>query len=125
MMSLYRRRRLGNQIVLGLSLTATAIGLGWLAVILGTLVYRGASGLSLAVFTQMTPPPGSDGGLLNPIVGSLILTVLAIAIGTPIGILAGTYLAEYGRFSPAGPDRAFHQRHPAQRTVDRGRPVRL
>jgi phosphate transport system permease protein len=99
MMSLYRRRRLGNQIVLGLSLTATAIGLGWLAVILGTLVYRGASGLSLAVFTQMTPPPGSDGGLLNPIVGSLIMTALAVAIGTPIGILAGTYMAEYGRFS--------------------------
>ncbi|HEY4922180.1 MAG TPA: phosphate ABC transporter permease PstA [Xanthobacteraceae bacterium] len=98
-MSLYRRRRLGNQIVLGLSLTATAIGLGWLAVILGTLVYRGASGLSLAVFTQMTPPPGSDGGLLNPIVGSLIMTALAVAIGTPIGILAGTYMAEYGRFS--------------------------
>jgi phosphate transport system permease protein len=99
MMDLYRRRRLRNQIVLGLSFTATAIGLGWLAVILGTLVYRGASGLSLAVFTEMTPPPGSDGGLLNPIVGSLILTALAILIGTPIGILAGTYMAEYGRFS--------------------------
>ena len=99
MMSLYRRRRLGNQIVLGLSLLATGIGLGWLAVILGTLLYKGASGLSLSVFTEMTPPPGSDGGLLNPIVGSLILTTIAVAIGTPIGILAGTYMAEYGRFS--------------------------
>ena len=98
-MSLYRRRRLGNQIVLGLSLLATGIGLGWLAVILGTLLYKGASGLSLSVFTEMTPPPGSDGGLLNPIVGSLILTTIAVAIGTPIGILAGTYMAEYGRFS--------------------------
>src|SRR5207237_8185243 len=57
------------------------------------------SGLSLAVFTEMTPPPGSDGGLLNPIVGSLILTGLAVAIGTPLGILAGTYMAEYGRYA--------------------------
>ena len=55
------------------------------------------SGLSLAVFTEMTPPPGSDGGLLNAIVGSLIMTVLAVLIGTPVGILAGTYMAEYGR----------------------------
>src|SRR5246127_22944 len=99
MMDLYRRRRLGNQIVLGLSFTATAIGLGWLAVILGTLVYEGLSGLSLAVFTEMTPPPGSDGGLLNAIFGSLIITILAILIGTPIGILAGTYMAEYGKYA--------------------------
>jgi phosphate transport system permease protein len=61
------------------------------------LVYEGLSGLSPAVFTQMTPPPGADGGLLNPIIGSLMLTILAIAIGTPIGILAGTYMAEYGK----------------------------
>jgi phosphate transport system permease protein len=66
--------------------------------ILGELLWQGFSGLSLAVFTEMTPPPGSAGGLLNPIVGSLILTVLAIVIGTPIGILAGTYMAEYGRY---------------------------
>src|SRR6185503_92358 len=65
--------------------------------ILGELVYQGFAGLSLAVFTEMTPPPGADGGLLNPIIGSLILTVLAVAIGTPIGMLAGTYMAEYGR----------------------------
>ncbi len=98
-MGLYRRRRLRNQIVIGLSFGATAIGLGWLAVILGTLLWQGASGLSLQVFTEMTPPPGSDGGLLNPIVGSLFLTVIAVFIGTPIGILAGTYMAEYGRYS--------------------------
>jgi phosphate transport system permease protein len=98
-MGLYQRRRLRNQIVIGLAFGATAIGLGWLAVILGTLVFEGASGLSLKVFTEMTPPPGADGGLLNPIVGSLIMTLLAIFIGTPIGILAGTYMAEYGRFS--------------------------
>jgi len=62
------------------------------------LLWEGFSGLSLAVFTEMTPPPGADGGLLNPIIGSLILTVLAVLIGTPIGILAGTYMADYGRY---------------------------
>jgi len=62
------------------------------------LLWKGFSGLSVAVFTQMTPPPGSSGGLLNPIIGSLILTVLAVVIGTPVGILAGTYMAEYGRY---------------------------
>ncbi len=98
-MSRYRWRRLRNTVVVALSLGATALGLGWLVLILGSLVFQGLSGLSLGVFTQMTPPPGSDGGLLNPIVGSLILTALAIAIGTPIGIMAGTYMAEYGRFS--------------------------
>jgi phosphate transport system permease protein len=98
-MDLYQRRRLTNQIVLGLSFAATAIGLGWLAIILGTLLFKGASGLSIEVFTEMTPPPGSDGGLLNPIVGSLIMTTIAVAIGTPIGILAGTYMAEYGRYA--------------------------
>ena len=65
--------------------------------ILGALLWEGFSGLSLAVFTEMTPPPGADGGLLNPIVGSLIMTILAVLIGTPVGILAGTYMAEYGR----------------------------
>jgi phosphate transport system permease protein len=98
-MDLYARRRFRNRIVLGLSICATGIGLGWLVLILGTLVYEGLSGLSLAVFTEMTPPPGSDGGLLNPMVGSLMLTVLAIAIGTPIGIMAGTYMAEYGKYA--------------------------
>jgi len=95
--SRYRSRRRRNGIATGLALGATAVGLGWLVLILGALLWQGFSGLSLAVFTEMTPPPGSAGGLLNPIVGSLILTVLAVAIGTPIGILAGTYMAEYGR----------------------------
>jgi phosphate transport system permease protein len=95
---LYATRRRRNGIMLGLSLAATLLGLGWLVVILVVLLWEGFSGLSLAVFTEMTPPPGADGGLLNPIFGSLILTVLAVLIGTPIGILAGTYMAEYGRY---------------------------
>src|SRR4051812_34185641 len=100
---LYAGRRRRNRITMGLSLGATLLGLGWLVLILGELLWQGFSGLSLAVFTEMTPPPGADGGLLNPIVGSLILTVLAVLIGTPIGILAGTYMAEYGRY-----DRLTH-----------------
>ena len=83
--------------MMGLAYAATLFGLGWLVLILGVLLWEGFSGLSLQVFTEMTPPPGGAGGLLNPIVGSLMLTVLAVAIGTPIGILAGTYMAEYGR----------------------------
>ena len=90
-----RRRR--NTIAKGLALAATAFGLGWLVLILGVLLYEGVGGLSLAVFTENTPPPGSAGGLLNAIAGSLAMTVLAVLIGTPIGVLAGTYLAEYGR----------------------------
>jgi phosphate transport system permease protein len=82
---------------MSLSILATALGLGWLVWILGTLLWEGFSGLSLAVFTEMTPPPGSGGGLLNPIVGSLMMTGIAVLIGTPLGILAGTYMAEYGR----------------------------
>jgi len=98
MNKLYAARRRRNQIAMGLSLAATLVGLGWLVLILGALLWQGFSGLSLAVFTEMTPPPGSAGGLLNPIMGSLILTILAVLIGTPIGILAGTYMAEYGRY---------------------------
>jgi phosphate transport system permease protein len=94
----YAGRRIRNGIATGLSLAATAFGLGWLVLILGALLWKGFSGLSVAVFTQMTPPPGSAGGLLNPIAGSLVMTVLAVLIGTPIGILAGTYMAEYGRY---------------------------
>jgi phosphate transport system permease protein len=93
----YAGRRRKNSITMALSLAATAFGLGWLVMILGVLLYEGFSGLSLAVFTEMTPPPGSQGGLLNAIMGSIVLTGLAVLIGTPIGILAGTYMAEYGR----------------------------
>jgi phosphate transport system permease protein len=94
----YTRRRRRNAIAKALALAATLVGLGWLVLILGALLWQGFGGLSPAVFTEMTPPPGSAGGLLNPIIGSLILTVLAVVIGTPIGILAGTYMAEYGRY---------------------------
>jgi phosphate transport system permease protein len=93
----YSSRRRRNVIAMALAYAATAFGLGWLVLVLGALLWKGFSGLSIAVFTEMTPPPGSAGGLLNPIAGSLILTFLAVLIGTPIGILAGTYLAEYGR----------------------------
>jgi phosphate transport system permease protein len=95
--ALYARRRRRNVITMALSLAATAFGLGWLVLILGVLLYEGFGGLSLKVFTEMTPPPGGDGGLLNPILGSLMLTALAVVIGTPLGMLAGTYMAEYGR----------------------------
>jgi phosphate transport system permease protein len=94
----YTARRRTDAITTTLAVGATLLGLGWLALILGSLLWNGFSGLSPAVFTQMTPPPGASGGLLNPILGSLLLTVLAVAIGTPIGILAGTYMAEYGRY---------------------------
>jgi phosphate transport system permease protein len=94
---LYTRRRRSNGIAMGLSLAATLFGLTWLVLILAVLLWEGFSGLSLRVFTEMTPPPGADGGLLNPIIGSLVLTLIAVMVGTPLGILAGTYLAEYGR----------------------------
>ena len=97
-MDLYAARRRRNRLAQGLSVGATVFGLGWLVLILAVLLWEGLSGLSLAVFTQMTPPPGSAGGLLNPIMGSLILTGLAVLIGTPLGILAGTHMAEYGRY---------------------------
>jgi phosphate transport system permease protein len=95
---LYAKRRRRNVLMMGFGYAATVFGLGWLVLILGVLLWNGVGGLSLKVFTQMTPPPGSDGGLLNPIIGSLIMTVIAVAIGTPIGIMAGTYMAEYGRY---------------------------
>jgi len=96
--SLYAGRRRRNVGMMGLAWAATLFGLGWLVLILGALLWEGFNGLSLKVFTEMTPPPGSDGGLLNPIIGSLIMTALAVGIGTPIGIMAGTYMAEYGRY---------------------------
>jgi len=97
-MDVYAARRRRNRIAQGLSIAATVFGLGWLVLILAVLLWKGFGGISLAVFTEMTPPPGSAGGLLNPIMGSLILTSLAVLIGTPVGILAGTYMAEYGRY---------------------------
>jgi phosphate transport system permease protein len=94
----YAARRRRNAVAMGLAVAATAFGLGWLVLILGALLWEGFRGLTFQVFTEMTPPPGSAGGLLNPIVGSLILTGLGVLIGTPLGILAGTYMAEYGRY---------------------------
>jgi len=91
------RRRITNVVAFALSTLATLIGLAVLVAILWTLLSRGFGALSTTVFTQMTPAPGSNGGLLNAIFGSLVMTLLGIVLGAPIGLLAGTYLAEYGR----------------------------
>jgi phosphate transport system permease protein len=90
-------RKLINAVALGLSGLATAVGLFFLGAILWTLLRSGLAGISLQLFTEMTPPPGGSGGLLNAIYGSVVMTVTGILIGGPIGVLAGTYLAEYGR----------------------------
>jgi phosphate transport system permease protein len=95
----YARRRARNSVWAALCYAATAFGLLWLSLILGALIWKGAGGLSLDVFTKMTAPPGVRGGLLNSIVGSLIVTGIGLALAAPIGVLAGTYLAEYGRHS--------------------------
>jgi phosphate transport system permease protein len=92
-------RKFTNGVFLSLSLVATLTGLACLAAILWTLISHGLAGLSGRIFTEMTPPPGSKGGLLNAIYGSGMMTLLGILIGSPIGVLAGTYLAEYGRNS--------------------------
>lgn len=98
-MAIYDARRRRNKFYLGLCFVAVTLGLGVLAIILGTLFYEGLRGASPAIFTQMTPPPGSAGGLLNAITGSLIMTFLGVALGAPFGMLAGTYMAEYGRYT--------------------------
>ncbi len=95
-MTLQNRRKFTNRVALSLSLAAMAFGLFWLGWILWQVMYLGIGGISVDLFTKMTPAPGSEGGLLNAIVGSVILVVLSMLIGTPIGILAGIYLAEYG-----------------------------
>ena len=92
---IYVRRRRFDIIVKFLCLGAAIFGVTWLALILFTLFYNGLAGLSLQVFTQNTPPPGStDGGLLNAITGSVIMTVIGVGIGAPLGLFAGTYPAE-------------------------------
>ena len=93
----YLRRRIRSATFLGLSAVATLFGIGWLALILGTLIYEGFTGIDLAIFTESTPPPGSMGGLLNAIFGSAVMSFGAVLLGTPIGLFAGTYLAEYAR----------------------------
>lgn len=94
--TLYARRRLTARIFLAFSTAAAVIGLIWLGLILFTLISKGLGGLSPTLFTESTKPPGSAGGVLNAIVGSLIMSSMAVFVGTPIGIMAGTYLAEYG-----------------------------
>jgi len=95
---LYPGRRRSNATWTVLAYLATGFGLFWLALILGSLLWKGVGGLSIDVFTKMTAPPGVVGGLLNSIVGSLIVTAIGLVIAAPLGILAGTYLAEYGRY---------------------------
>ncbi len=101
-MGLYARRRMVNGVVMALSTAATALGLLWLVLVLWTLLTNGIGALGPALFTRMTPPPGSSGGLLNAIFGSVLMTAIATLIGTPSGILAGTFLAEYARASRFG-----------------------
>ncbi|WP_366946305.1 phosphate ABC transporter permease PstA [Nevskia sp.] len=96
-MAMYNRRRFVSRLLMVLSWAAAVSGMFVLLLILGTLVYRGVGGLNLAVFTENTPPPGSAGGILNAIFGSVVMTLFGTALGTPVGILAGTYMAEYGR----------------------------
>ena len=96
--AIYSRRRRRDIMVRGLCIGAALFGVTWLALILFTLFYNGLTGLNLQVFTENTPPPGSTtGGLLNAIVGSVIMTVIGVGIGAPLGLFAGTYLAEYGK----------------------------
>src|ERR1044071_4882226 len=95
--ALYFRRRLANQLFIVLSIGAALFGLIWLAFILGALLKDGIGAMSISLFTEVTPPPGSAGGLLNAIFGSVVMSLGAVLIGTPIGIFAGTYLAEYAR----------------------------
>jgi phosphate transport system permease protein len=96
-MDLVRQRKLTNRVALALSLIAMGFGIFWLAWILLDVLRLGLGGMSVHLFTEMTPPPGAEGGLANAIVGSLIMVGLATLIGAPIGMLAGIYLAEYGQ----------------------------
>jgi len=105
--SLYLRRRIINAITLSISVLTVAFALFWLCWILFTLFSHGLQHLSLSLFTRNTPPPGSNGGLLNAITGSLYMVVIATLAGTPVGILAGTYLAEFGRDGWLAPATRF------------------
>ncbi|MFO1114378.1 MAG: phosphate ABC transporter permease PstA [Beijerinckiaceae bacterium] len=99
MADFYASRKRRSSIVMSLCVAATGLGLAWLLIILATLLWNGVGGLSLAIFTQNTPPPNAQGGgLANAIAGSLVLTAIGTGVGAPIGLLAGTYMAEYGRY---------------------------
>jgi phosphate transport system permease protein len=103
----YRRRKRRNVLMMSLSALALGFGLFWLFWILAILLWEGANALRPSLFVQMTPPPGSDGGLGNAIFGSVLMAGAGTLIGTPIGILAGTYLAEYGRRGWLAPATRF------------------
>ncbi|TKR56910.1 phosphate ABC transporter permease PstA [Allopusillimonas ginsengisoli] len=103
----YRRRRRFNQIMLVLSGATVVFGLFWLSWIILTLLVKGGSALSLTLLTQSTPAPGAAGGLLNAILGSVMMAAVATLVGTPIGVLAGTYLAEYGKRGWLAPATRF------------------
>src|ERR1700738_1252950 len=107
---IYVSRRRNDLIIRTLCFGAALFGVTWLALILFTLFYNGLAGLTLDIFTKNTPPPGStDGGLLNAITGSIIMTLIRVGISAPLGLFAGTYLAEYGREDPPPPgDRLLH-----------------
>jgi len=107
MNSLYSRRLLVNRIALILAMSAMVFGLAFLTWILVVLISKGISGINLAVFTQMTPAPGSEGGLLNAIYGSFIMVGVATFVATPVGIMAGIYLAEFGKRGWVGPTTRF------------------
>ena len=104
---IYRRRRLMNAIMMSVSTLALAFGLFWLFWIIGVLLWEGGAALRPSLLTQMTPPPGGDGGLANAIYGSVLMAGAGTLIGTPIGILAGTYLAEYGQRGWLAPATRF------------------
>ena len=96
-MSTYSSRRTSNSVALSLAVVAAVVGLFFLFAILATLLYKGFTAITPQMFLESTPPPGDDGGLLNAIFGSVAMTVIAVVVATPIGILAGTYLTEYSR----------------------------
>ncbi|MBD8494327.1 phosphate ABC transporter permease PstA [Pseudomonas syringae] len=100
--SLYRKRDIKNKIAMVLSCSATAFGLLWLVWILMTTIIEGLSALNLQLFTGMTPPPGTEGGLANAFYGSLLMSLMGLLIGTPIGLMAGVWLAEFARYSKLG-----------------------
>lgn len=104
---IYRRRNLVNKVMLTISLTTLIFGLFWLFWIILTLLLKGAPALSLTLFTNITPPPGEQGGLVNAIVGSVMMAAIGTIIGTPIGVMAGTYLAEYGQRGWLAPATRF------------------
>ncbi len=106
-MQVYTRRRIVNAFNLSVSVVATLFGLFWLVWLLWTLISEGLQWIQPSVFLQSTPPPGSEGGLANAIVGTLLLTVVGVLVGAPIGVLAGTFLSEFGRKSKLAPVARF------------------